>query len=195
VVYSRPISEPRPGAPYNLNSCQLQFSAFAKPARSPYSVTPVTSLQPEPFAPASMASSLLWSASQIGDHKGRVVIVTGSDAGIGYETAHELAKHGAHVIVATRDDRKGSECVSAFTQLSNCAACCARADIRAAAEMTLTNVVALVRVSCQANNVTVGICAALHTSCVMVLARLKCDVLSGRQRRSRRTLRTARPSS
>ena len=57
-----------------------------------------------------MASSLLWSASQLPDLKGRVAIVTGSDTGIGYEAAHELAKHGAHVIVATRDEKKGTEC-------------------------------------------------------------------------------------
>ena len=65
-----------------------------------------------------MASSLLWSASQLPDLKGRVMIVTGSDTGIGYEAAHELAKHGAHVIVATRNVKKGSECAlqgSAFT--------------------------------------------------------------------------------
>ena len=60
----------------------------------------------------AMASSLLWSASQLPDLKGRVVIVTGSDTGIGYEAAHELAKHGAHVIVATRDVKKGTECAS-----------------------------------------------------------------------------------
>ena len=59
-----------------------------------------------------MASLLLWSASQIGDQEGRVAIVTGSDTGIGYETAHELAKHGAHVIMATRDEKKGSGCAS-----------------------------------------------------------------------------------
>lgn len=57
-----------------------------------------------------MASSLLWSASQIPDLKGRVIIVTGSDTGIGYEAAHELARHGAHVIIATRDKKKGTEC-------------------------------------------------------------------------------------
>ena len=59
-----------------------------------------------------MASSLLWSASQIPDLKGRIIIVTGSDTGIGYEAAHELARHGAHVVVATRDEKKGSECAS-----------------------------------------------------------------------------------
>ena len=71
-----------------------------------------------------MASSLLWSASQIPDLNGRVMIVTGSDTGIGYEAAHELARHGAHVIVATRDEKKGSECAfhmsSVFHLLSAC---------------------------------------------------------------------------
>ncbi len=64
-----------------------------------------------------MAASLLWSASQLPDLKGRVAIVTGSDTGIGYEAAHELAKHGAHVIIATRDEKKGTECACQLSSL------------------------------------------------------------------------------
>jgi NAD(P)-dependent dehydrogenase (short-subunit alcohol dehydrogenase family) len=42
---------------------------------------------------------------------GKVAIVTGSNTGIGYVTARELARKGAKVIVAARNDVKGNDAV------------------------------------------------------------------------------------
>ena len=39
--------------------------------------------------------------------KGRTVIVTGASSGIGYHTALELGKQGAHVICLARDEKRG----------------------------------------------------------------------------------------
>jgi len=48
-----------------------------------------------------------WNAESIPDQKGRVVIVTGSSSGIGYETARVLANKNAEVILAVRNPQKG----------------------------------------------------------------------------------------
>jgi len=47
-----------------------------------------------------------WSAEDIGDLTGRTVLVTGANSGIGYEAARALSNHGAHVVMACRDDEK-----------------------------------------------------------------------------------------
>ncbi len=47
-----------------------------------------------------------WTADSIGDQTGRVAVVTGANTGIGLETARELAKKGATVIIASRSEAK-----------------------------------------------------------------------------------------
>ncbi len=49
-----------------------------------------------------------WTIGDIPDQRGRVALVTGASNGIGYATALELARHGAHVIVGARDQSRGA---------------------------------------------------------------------------------------
>ncbi|XP_023413912.1 WW domain-containing oxidoreductase isoform X8 [Loxodonta africana] len=46
------------------------------------------------------------------DFTGKVVIVTGANSGIGFETAKSFALHGAHVILACRNMTRANEAVS-----------------------------------------------------------------------------------
>jgi len=49
-----------------------------------------------------------WTSENIPNQKGKVVIVTGSSSGIGFEAARELAKKDATVIIAVRNIEKGN---------------------------------------------------------------------------------------
>jgi NAD(P)-dependent dehydrogenase (short-subunit alcohol dehydrogenase family) len=48
-----------------------------------------------------------WRASDIPDLTGRAAVVTGANSGLGYVTALELARHGARVVLACRDEQRG----------------------------------------------------------------------------------------
>jgi NAD(P)-dependent dehydrogenase (short-subunit alcohol dehydrogenase family) len=52
-----------------------------------------------------------WTHDDIPDQHGRIAVVTGSNTGIGFETASGLAAHGAHVILGVRDTEKGAAAV------------------------------------------------------------------------------------
>src|SRR6185312_9890832 len=50
-----------------------------------------------------------WTATDIPDQTGRTAVVTGSNTGLGFETAAALAAKGAHVVLAVRNVDKGNE--------------------------------------------------------------------------------------
>lgn len=52
-----------------------------------------------------------WDVDKIENQKGKVVIVTGANSGIGYETAREMSRKGAEVILACRDEDRGMNAI------------------------------------------------------------------------------------
>src|SRR5690349_349244 len=85
-----------------------------------------------------------WSAADIPDQRGRVAVVTGANGGLGLETTRELARKGAHVVMAVRNQQKAQEAVEDVRASVPGAALelvsldlGSQASVRAAAEQTL----------------------------------------------------------
>lgn len=52
-----------------------------------------------------------WTPEDLGDLTGRRALVTGATSGIGTETARQLLRHGAEVVITARDERKAAATV------------------------------------------------------------------------------------
>lgn len=52
-----------------------------------------------------------WDLDQIPDLKDKVIIVTGGNAGLGYQSSLELARRRATVVIACRDEKKGQKTI------------------------------------------------------------------------------------
>ncbi len=52
-----------------------------------------------------------WTAARIKDQSGRSFVVTGANSGLGFETARQLAAHGARVMLTSRSEAKGQAAV------------------------------------------------------------------------------------
>ena len=48
-----------------------------------------------------------WTTERIPSQAGKTALITGANSGIGYQTALELARHGAHVLLGCRNEAKG----------------------------------------------------------------------------------------
>ena len=59
-----------------------------------------------------------WTENDVPDQTGRLAIVTGSNTGLGYDTARVLAGRGATVVMAVRDTAKGDAAAARIRALS-----------------------------------------------------------------------------
>src|SRR4051794_41363460 len=50
-----------------------------------------------------------WSTADIPSQQGRVAVVTGTNSGLGFVTARELARAGATVLMTSRDPARGAD--------------------------------------------------------------------------------------
>ena len=75
----------------------------------------MTSILPDTVRPATLLSRR-FRFDQIPDMTGRVAIVTGGSAGIGYETALPLARAGATVIIISANEEKGKQTEAEINQ-------------------------------------------------------------------------------
>lgn len=61
---------------------------------------------------------MTWGTTDIPDLTGRRALVTGATSGLGYETALELLRHGAEVLIAARNPEKAARAAQQLTQAS-----------------------------------------------------------------------------
>ncbi len=55
---------------------------------------------------------MTWNPRALPDQTGRTIVVTGANAGLGYFTSEQLARAGAHVVLACRNPVKAAAAVA-----------------------------------------------------------------------------------
>ncbi|TSJ44873.1 oxidoreductase [Fluviicola chungangensis] len=60
----------------------------------------------------------MWTTKNIPDQRGKTMIVTGANSGIGFETARELSLSGAYVILACRNFKNAQDALERIRQIS-----------------------------------------------------------------------------
>lgn len=68
-----------------------------------------------PAPPGVADNGAMWTAEDIPDQHGRVAVVTGANGGLGFEVARALARKGATVVMAARNQAKSREAERAIT--------------------------------------------------------------------------------
>lgn len=58
-----------------------------------------------------MFNKMKWTKNDIPDLSGKTIVITGANSGIGFETARICAEHGAHTILACRDEDRGLKAI------------------------------------------------------------------------------------
>jgi len=77
------------------------------------SVGQVANLPHEPpIFKAEVKSTMKWTTADIPALDGKLAVVTGANSGVGYEMARELARKGATVVLACRDEAKGKRAMA-----------------------------------------------------------------------------------